>query len=275
MSGLEPGFLVALASGGCAGVSVDIVLFPLDTLKTRLQSSQGFLRAGSFRGIYSGLLPVVLGSAPTAGLFFGAYEITKKFGSEYVSHSYMPFVHMGAATVGEMTACLVRNPVEVVKQRAQTNPKLNSVAVFKETFKSEGSYGFYRGYISLLLREIPFSFIQFPIWELLKKVWSDRQSGNVNPFQSALCGATAGGISAAITTPLDVAKTRIMLAEQGSKTADGNIFYVIQDVWHTNGFKGLYAGIVPRVMWITIGGAIFFGAYEKTKNVLIKMKNQE
>ena len=32
---------VALISGSLAGVGVDITLFPLDTLKTRLQSQQG------------------------------------------------------------------------------------------------------------------------------------------------------------------------------------------------------------------------------------------
>lgn len=32
-------------------------------------------------------------------------------------------------------------------------------------------------------------------------------------WQSAMCGFCAGGIAAFVTTPLDVAKTRIMLAE--------------------------------------------------------------
>jgi hypothetical protein len=35
-----------------------------DTIKTRLQSQQGFLASGGFRGIYSGLLSAVIGSAP-------------------------------------------------------------------------------------------------------------------------------------------------------------------------------------------------------------------
>ena len=42
-----------------------MTLFPLDTLKTRLQSAQGFWKAGGFRGIYSGLGSAALGSAPT------------------------------------------------------------------------------------------------------------------------------------------------------------------------------------------------------------------
>lgn len=51
-------------AGGCAGTAVDVTLFPLDTIKTRLQSSQGFFKAGGFRGIYSGLGAAAIGSAP-------------------------------------------------------------------------------------------------------------------------------------------------------------------------------------------------------------------
>ena len=58
-----------------AGTSVDVALFPIDTLKTRLQSPQGFLQAGGFRGIYNGLGAAALGSAPGAALFFSTYEV--------------------------------------------------------------------------------------------------------------------------------------------------------------------------------------------------------
>lgn len=51
-------------AGGVAGTAVDIALFPLDTLKTRLQSEAGFRASGGFRGIYSGLGPAALASAP-------------------------------------------------------------------------------------------------------------------------------------------------------------------------------------------------------------------
>ena len=54
-----------------AGTSVDILFFPLDTLKTRLQAPQGFVKAGGFQGVYKGLGSVVVGSAPG-----GTFRIT-------------------------------------------------------------------------------------------------------------------------------------------------------------------------------------------------------
>eukprot|EP00054_Salpingoeca_dolichothecata_P018086 m.110548 g.110548 ORF g.110548 m.110548 type:complete len:99 (-) comp22727_c0_seq2:755-1051(-) len=62
---METPFVVALMAGGCAGITVDVCLFPLDTLKTRLQAEAGFRQAGGFRGIYRGLLATAAGSGPS------------------------------------------------------------------------------------------------------------------------------------------------------------------------------------------------------------------
>ena len=56
-------------AGGLAGTSVDLLFYPIDSVKTRLQSDHGFYKAGGFRGIYNGLGSVVVGSAPGGILF--------------------------------------------------------------------------------------------------------------------------------------------------------------------------------------------------------------
>ncbi len=64
---LAPGDFLA---GGCAGVSVDAVLFPLDTLKTRLQARRAGLAppaAPSGRNLYSGLGVNSMGSFLSSG----------------------------------------------------------------------------------------------------------------------------------------------------------------------------------------------------------------
>ncbi|XP_018589608.2 mitochondrial S-adenosylmethionine carrier protein isoform X1 [Scleropages formosus] len=61
-------FTASLVAGGCAGMCVDLTLFPLDTIKTRLQSQRGFSKAGGFRGIYVGVPSAAVGSFPNGGL---------------------------------------------------------------------------------------------------------------------------------------------------------------------------------------------------------------
>ncbi|KAH3785631.1 S-adenosylmethionine mitochondrial carrier protein-like [Dreissena polymorpha] len=259
-------FSSALLAGGMAGMSVDLALFPLDTVKTRLQSAHGFWKAGGFSGIYSGIGSVALGSAPTAAVFFLTYE-----GVKYAARNNSksgPYVHMLAASMGEVAACSIRVPVEVVKQRAQANTQLSSLKVFKQTLQMEGWSGLYRGYLSTVIREIPFSFLQYPLWEYLKQCCTQFQGKPVEPWQSAICGAIAGCCAAGITTPLDVAKTRIMLAEKGSHLSKGHIHVALQLIYREKGVKGLFSGVLPRMMWISIGGAIFLGVFDKARKTI-------
>ena len=67
-------FTLALVAGGFAGTTVDVALYPLDALKTRLQSPHGFWKAGGFSGIYRGVLATALGASPGSAMFFSACE---------------------------------------------------------------------------------------------------------------------------------------------------------------------------------------------------------
>ena len=115
-------------------------------------------------------------------------------------------------------------------------------------------------------------------------------SGGVSSVAAAACGSLAGSIAAAATTPLDVAKTRIMIGTVCGQSAVFNLhmivdtFTPVQDVdgrkytgvvdtlsrvYADGGIRSVFAGIQPRVMWISIGGFVFFGAYEFTKSSLL------
>jgi hypothetical protein len=55
--------LTSTLSGAAAGFFVDLSLYPLDTIKIRLQSKDGFLKSGGFTNLYRGIGPIFAGSS--------------------------------------------------------------------------------------------------------------------------------------------------------------------------------------------------------------------
>ncbi|KAM3497907.1 hypothetical protein MY10362_008755 [Beauveria mimosiformis] len=279
-------FRAALIAGAVAGTTVDLSLFPLDTLKTRLQSSAGFFASGGFAGIYRGIGSAVVGSAPGAAFFFCTYESAKHYLGPRIGSTVSgasigsdALVQMMAASLGEVAACAVRVPTEVVKQRAQAGQHGGSSArALRAILRSPGGIPsvwreLYRGWGITVFREVPFTVIQFPLWEGMK-AWRRRQrqdgsgSGSVTTSQvtaaeSALFGSVAGAVAAAATTPLDVLKTRVMLSPERVSVAA-----VFGRMAREEGVRPFFAGVAPRVTWISIGGAIFLGSYQWVVNTL-------
>lgn len=250
-------FLSSMISGAFAGTICDLVFFPIDTLKTRLQSQHGFMKSGGFTRLYQGIIPVMVGSAPSASIFFITYEGIKEFLQPNFSYKYHWMVHMGAAATGEMAACLIRVPVEVIKQRRQ--------ALLKDKVSSLGLKTLYRGYGTTVLRDMPFGFTQMPLWEYFKFRYKQYMKRECTPLEGAICGAVSVAISATVTTPLDVAKTRIMLASTNANKAEVKITSMFREIYRQNGVRGLFAGFYPRVCGYTVGAILFFGIYEQSK----------
>ncbi|KAK0455327.1 mitochondrial carrier domain-containing protein [Desarmillaria tabescens] len=255
-----PTFLQSLIAGGLAGTSVDLLFFPIDTLKTRLQSAQGFTRAGGFTGVYKGVGSVAVGSAPGAAAFFSTYDTMKQ-----VLPFQGPLAHMISASVGEVAACLIRVPTEVIKTRTQTGSygAAQSWGAAKRVLADDGLRGFYRGFGITVMREIPFTSIQFPLYELLKlRLSKIVHRKPLYAHEAAVCGSIAGGVAAALTTPLDVLKTRVMLDLRNSEEQLPSLLARMKTIYTTEGMKALFAGAVPRTLWISAGGAVFLGVYE-------------
>lgn len=262
--------LRSLVAGGVAGTCTDLVFFPIDTIKTRLQAKGGFFKNGGRHGIYQGVGSTIVASAPGAALFFMCYDFGKRKLPEYTWFKDRPAaIHMVSASVGEIVACSIRVPSEVVKQRVQTGQHGSSWVSLKNILSNatgEGVFrGLYRGYFTTVMREIPFTMIQFPLYEGMKTRWAAaRGVKKVDPLSGALCGSIAGGIAAAATTPLDVLKTRLMLNKNRETFGE-----TLREI-HKDGFGTFFRGVVPRTLWISAGGAVFLGMYEVASSLLYK-----
>ncbi|KAJ5881293.1 S-adenosylmethionine mitochondrial carrier protein [Penicillium subrubescens] len=309
----------SLLSGAVAGLTVDCSLYPLDTIKTRTrpirtQTPRLSLRQ-TIRGIYAGLPSVLFGSAPSAASFFIVYDGVKRSllppsssPSEPPSRAHVFFTHSLASSLGEISACAVRVPTEVIKQRAQAGlfggssllalkDILSLRHAVPESQTTTGGapvkrgYGqvireLYRGAGITIAREIPFTVLQFTMWESMKATYAQRylrreegtsiKESQIPASTSAMFGSVAGAIAAGLTTPLDVIKTRVMLARRGDGGVDApvRVKEIVRGIAQ-EGLGAFWRGIGPRVAWIGIGGAVFLGSYQWAWNTLEGVKKED
>jgi hypothetical protein len=270
----------------------------------------------TIRGIYAGLPSVLFGSAPSAASFFIVYDGVKRTllppssssSSEPPSRAHVFFTHSLASSLGEISACAVRVPTEVIKQRAQAGLfggssllALKDIlslrhAVPESQITTGGApvkrgYGqvireLYRGAGITIAREIPFTVLQFTMWESMKATYAQRylrreegasiKESQIPASTSAMFGSVAGAIAAGLTTPLDVIKTRVMLARRGDGGVDApvRVKEIVRGIAQ-EGLGAFWRGIGPRVAWIGIGGAVFLGSYQWAWNTLEGAKKED
>ena len=178
---------------------------------------------------------------------------------------------MAAASAGEVAACAVRVPTEVIKQRAQALQQSSSLSVLRHILSQRSTIGvlgvwreMYCGWSITIMREVPFTVIQFPLWEGLKE-WRRRTSGqqSISGAESAVFGSVSGAVAAGVTTPLDVLKTRMILARERV-----SVMGMLGRVSRESGLRAFFAGMGPRVLWISAGGAVFLGSYQWAWNMM-------
>ena len=99
---------------------------------------------------------------------------------------------------------------------------------------------------------------------------------------TAISAGSAGSVSAVITTPIDVVKTRIMLdageSHQNPSLASElqrarvhrkkNGLAVGRDVFAKEGLRGLFRGGTLRAAWTALGSGLYLGVYESGRSWL-------
>ncbi|KAG0601769.1 hypothetical protein M758_11G138200 [Ceratodon purpureus] len=300
---LERAGISALA-GGIAGGFTNATLHPIDTVKTKLQTkgaSQLYsgpldvvtkvLAKQGIAGLYSGVQAAFVGSIISSSIYFGTYELGKGVFTS-IGNCPKTLVPPLAAALGNITSSAILVPKEVVKQRMQAGMVGSALDVFLQTIRSEGIGGLYAGYSAALLRNLPSNIISFSTFEYLKLAWlRDSEKTTLEPWQSVISGAAAGALSASLTTPLDVVKTRLMTQARKSISTTGisgvraeaaaraqaiaaytytGVASTLNQIWVEEGALGLTKGMGPRLFYSACFSALGFFAFETTRVIILK-----
>ena len=119
----------------------------------------------------------------------------------------------------------------------------------RSVFKNEGLSAFYVSYPTTLTMTVPFTAAQFMAYESLSR--SMNPSKKYDPLTHCVAGGLAGGVAAAVTTPLDVIKT--LLQTRGTsidpeiRNARG-LSEAASIIKRRNGWKGFFRGLRPRII---------------------------
>ena len=276
-----------MASGAVAGMAEHMLMYPVDTVKTRMQAlgptGQGLHAAGVFRavrvillregvgGLFRGIGAMALGAGPAHAVYFTTYEVAKEgLGGNRGGHQ--PLATAGAGATATIVADAVMTPADVVKQRLQlaNSPYTGIWNCFSRMLRDEGLRPFYRSYGTTLFMNVPYTAIHFSAYESGKRFLrlDDEQEGIGTQLTA---GALAGGTAASVTTPFDVVKTRLQTEGVCTTARYGSsgVFGVMRQIVETEGPWALTRGMGPRVLFHMPAAAICFTTYEICKAALI------
>lgn len=123
---------------------------------------------------------------------------------------------------------------------------------------------------------IPFQTLHFMVYEFAREKLNP--SGSYDPKTHVIAGGTAGAVAAAITTPLDVAKTLLNTQESNVVAlvgkSRGHVLYVsgmlnaFRTIYRMRGLSGYFQGLQARVVYQMPSCAICWSVYEFFKYFL-------
>jgi solute carrier family 25 iron transporter 28/37 len=273
------GLGVNMLAGALAGISEHAVMFPIDSIKTRMQVfatspvavysgvGNAFTRISStegLRALWRGVSSVILGAGPAHAVHFGTLEAVKELagGNEAGNQWLATSLAGGSATIASDA---FMNPFDVVKQRMQVHQsQFRSVWACAHTvYRVEGLGAFYVSYPTTLAISIPFNAIQYTVYEHIKRFMNPRN--DYSPQTHIMAGGIAGAVAGAVTNPLDVAKTMLQTRGVSADPEIRNVrgmFDALRVIWARDGVKGFGRGLTPRVLTIMPSSALCWMSYE-------------
>lgn len=269
-------------SGGLAQIVTDFFFFPIDTIKTIKQAISKNQAKNLTKVRYSGIICNVAAAFPGGGSFFLVYDLYRSLYKFYFpDYSNLVFDSFMGSLFAEFFSSMLRNPFEIIKQNMQIQKFKTAREGFRQIMKLGGIKGFYRGWSILLIRDIPYSMVEMPIYESLKhnqlliQYYPSKNKNDtnipfyINLFQASINGAVAGAIAAAFTNPIDIIKTRKMTESFYDKP--NGLIQILKKIKEEEGLIGFYRGGMARIIYLGCGGLLYFASYEIIKSNLAKI----
>ncbi|XP_022144050.1 mitoferrin-like [Momordica charantia] len=274
-----------MVAGSIAGSVEHMAMFPVDTLKTRMQALGGsspiqpigvrqalssILKLEGPAGLYRGIGAMGLGAGPAHAVYFTVYEICKE--GFTVGNPNNPIGHAISGVCATVASDAVITPMDVVKQRLQleSSPYKGVGDCVRRILVEEGIGALYASYRTTVLMNAPYTAVHFATYEVAKRGLKEISPGSDNDEKlvvHATAGAAAGSLAAALTTPLDAVKTQLQC--QGvcgcDRFSSSSIGYVLGRVVKKDGYNGLMRGWIPRMLFHAPAAAICWSTYEASK----------
>lgn len=275
-----------MVAGSIAGCVEHMAMFPVDTIKTRMQilgpcpiksvslshALRSILKTEGPSGLYRGIGAMGLGAGPAHAVYFSIYEIFKK--SLSGGNPNNSAAHAISGVFATVASDAVFTPMDMVKQRLQlsSSPYKGVLDCVTRVLREEGFKAFYASYRTTVLMNAPFTAVHFATYEAAKRglmeVSPDSADDN-RVVVHATAGAAAGALAALLTTPLDVVKTQLQC--QGicgcDRYSSGSIRDVLQTIVKKDGYRGLMRGWIPRMLFHAPAAAICWSTYEAWKSI--------
>jgi len=247
-----------LLAGGCSRGVAQMVLYPMDALRTLAQTRDGRTLADV------GTKALIRGCATTSSfaVLIGSIQFAI-FGA--TRDTCGPAL---SAALGAAGSCLVSVPQEVIKQRLVTGVYDSFRNAVTTIYNTEGVRGFYSAWRPTVARNIPFVVVTFTAMDYLRQYrldsktrhyYGNNEDGENDDYRNAhrkqlsltvvenlIIGISSSLIGATLTHPADVIKTRMMTQAASKALPYSSTMNCIQTIWKTEGIKSFYSGFAQR-----------------------------
>ncbi|KAJ3228580.1 hypothetical protein HDU81_006091 [Chytriomyces hyalinus] len=267
-----------LLGSGLSGILELVCFHPVDTIAKRLMTStkKPFSGGQSSAEGFKMLNQVIFKDAANQGTFtkykslfpgvgFAAgYKVMQrmyKFSGQRYVRDYLQNNHQSSfksmfgdnwktmmhATAGSFVGVgeIVLLPLDVLKIKAQVNPDLLKGKGLGQIVAQEG-WGLYRGATWTAARNAPGSFALFGGSAFVKEHIFHLSDYNQATFFQNFCASIGGAFaSLAVSSPLDVIKTRIQA--RSAETAESG-WVILCKMVKNEGFGSFFKGLVPKML---------------------------